>query len=160
MSNINPKPNIPTKGDVKTVKPLTLTKPELIQFPHEEAYEFERQIRQADSEHPATSPGIEPIPIPETLVRSITGPRPVYKNIDCIGVRFVFKYETGNPEVLHIYARHLVTAEDAIGIFFGSDPVWNDERKRFENYSDTHGLYWFWCNEKKKVIMVTSCFKR
>ncbi len=163
MSRIKPKLNIPMMRDVKTVKPLILTKPELIQLPHEEVYVFERQITQADKEHQATS-GIEPISVPQESVLYITGPRPVYKNIDFNDYRFVFKYETGNPEMLHIYARHLVTAEDAIGIFFSYDPIRNEQWNRFETYSETHGLYWRWCkkseNEKKKVVMVISCFKR
>ena len=188
MSSIKSKLNSLTKRDIKIVqsgsnrnrvnsaayemkskedsvifkaKSLTLTKPQIIPLRHEEAYIFEHQIAQADKEHEATS-GIEPVPIPQESVMGITGPRPIYKHIDFNDFRFVFKSETENPEMLHIYARHLVTAEDAIGIFFSYDPVWNAEWKRFETYSNTHGLYWFWCNQtkKKKVVMVISCFKR
>jgi hypothetical protein len=161
MSRIKSKHNIPMTRDVKIVQSLTLTKPELIQLPHEETYLFERQVTQADKEHQATS-GIEPIPVPQESVLCITGPRPVYKNIDFNDYRFVFKYETGNPDMLYIYARHLVTADDAIGIFFSYDPIRNEQWNRFETYSETHGLYWRWCNEnnkKKKVVMVISCFK-
>ena len=175
MSRIKSKLNIPKKHDVKTAqvgphikdgvifKVKSLTKPKPIMLPHEEAYLFERQITQADKEHAATS-GIEPIPVPQESVLCITGPRGVYKQIDFNDYRFVFKYETGNPEMLHIYARHRVTPDDAIGIFFTYDPVWNEKWARFETYSKTHGLFWYWCNkkknEKKKVVMVISCFER
>ena len=35
-------------------------------------------------------------------------------------------------EMLHIYARHVPTPEDAIDTFFRGETVWNAERHRFE----------------------------
>jgi hypothetical protein len=35
--------------------------------------------------------------------------------------------------------------------FFSQDPVWNERYKRFETYSETHGLYWFWRDDHKKA---------
>jgi hypothetical protein len=38
------------------------------------------------------------------------------------GFRFVFKTDPADPDMLHIYARHLTTVEDAIETFFAGDP--------------------------------------
>lgn len=64
-----------------------------------------------------------------------------------------------DPHILHIYARHLTTIDDALDVYFESKPKWNDQFERYENYSETHGLYWFWLDEPQKVIMVISCFR-
>jgi hypothetical protein len=76
------------------------------------------------------------------------------------GVTFVFKMDEVNPEILHIYARHLTTIDDAVGVFFDdSNPVWNITYERYENYNDTHGLYWFWLDKPNRVVMVVTCFR-
>lgn len=82
-----------------------------------------------------------------------------YKQVEESGIRFVFKYDDDAPDLLHIYARHLTTIDDALDTFFdGSGEVWNEERRRFETYSETHGLFWFWL-EEEHVVMVISCFR-
>lgn len=76
------------------------------------------------------------------------------------GVRFIFRIEPGH-DVLHIYARHLTTPVDAIRTFFAGHPertVWNEQHRRFETYTDTHGLFWFWRDEGR-TVMVISCFR-
>ncbi|MBI4495117.1 MAG: hypothetical protein HY690_20270 [Chloroflexi bacterium] len=75
------------------------------------------------------------------------------------GIRFVFKRDLADPELLHIYARHLTTQEEAIATFFAAEPTWNEERRRFETRSDTHVLFWIWL-ERGIVVMIISCFRR
>lgn len=74
------------------------------------------------------------------------------------GIRFVFKRDTDDPEVLHIYARHLTTVEEAISTFFAGQTVFNEQRKRFETFSSTHGLFWFWLKQGTEVMVIT-CFR-
>lgn len=82
-----------------------------------------------------------------------------YENFEEGGIRFVFKYDEDAPELLHIYARHLTSVEDAVDTFFdGTTETWNAARSRFETYSNTHGLFWFWI-EEERVVMVVSCFR-
>ncbi len=72
---------------------------------------------------------------------------------------FYFKFDDTVPELLHIYARHMTEPSDAVKTFFTSVPKWNEKRRRFENYSQTHGIFWFWINEEQKEIMIVTCFK-
>lgn len=76
------------------------------------------------------------------------------------GLVFVFAYDDADPEILHIYARHLVSPGAAIDTFFegADDTTWNERRNRFETYSADHGLFWFWL-ETERVVMVISCFR-
>lgn len=74
------------------------------------------------------------------------------------GIRFVFKRDADAPELLHIYARHLTTAEDAISTFFAGRTTWNNERKRFETMSSTHGLFWVWLKQGMEAMVIT-CFR-
>ena len=82
----------------------------------------------------------------------------MYKRLRANDVVFVFKYDDVDPSILHIFSRHLATPEDAIDTFFSGTPAWNAERQRFETTSETHGLYWFWL-EENKTVMVISCFR-
>ncbi len=75
------------------------------------------------------------------------------------GTKFVFKMDSVDPDLLHIYARHLTTIDDALDVFFNSAARWNLRFQRFENYTDTHGLFWFWLDESKEVVMIVSCFR-
>lgn len=85
---------------------------------------------------------------------------PRYRRVRENGVAFVFKTDDDDPDLLHIYARHLTTIDDALDVFF--DPAASETRNaahdRFERYSATHGLFWFWLDEPKKVVMVITCF--
>lgn len=71
---------------------------------------------------------------------------------------FVFKIEDDQPDMLHIWARHLKTENDAIRIWLEGTDTWNAENNRFETTLDSEHLYWFWL-EEDKVIMVISCFE-
>ena len=70
-----------------------------------------------------------------------------------------FRYDTVDPSILHIYARHLTSIDDALDVFFDTEPKWNEEYERFENYSVTHGLFWFWKNEERKIVVIITCFR-
>lgn len=82
-----------------------------------------------------------------------------YKRVAEQGYTFLFKYDSVDPSLLHIYARHLTTIDDALDVFFDTVPTWNPDRQRFEDYSDTHGLYWFWLDERNREVMVVTCFR-
>jgi len=86
-------------------------------------------------------------------------PRYIRRTDPTTGIAFVFKTDPAAPDMLHIYARHLTTAEDAMTTFReGEPPVWDATHRRFETYTATHGLYWFWL-EPGSVVMVVSCFR-
>jgi hypothetical protein len=83
---------------------------------------------------------------------------PKYKQVREQGIRFLFKYDDAAPDLLHIFARHLMEIDDALDLFFDTKPEWNEAYERFENYSETAGLYWFWL-EEGNAVMVISCFR-
>ena len=82
-----------------------------------------------------------------------------YRALGCRGHTFVFKTDPADAAKFHIVARHLTPPEDAIRVFFEAAVTrWNRQHDRFESYTDTHGLYWFWRDEARRVAMVISCF--
>lgn len=76
------------------------------------------------------------------------------------GVTFVFKTDDDDPSLLHIFARHLTSIDDALDVYFddSATQTWNATNQRFERHSRTHGLYWFWLDEPGQVVMVITCF--
>ena len=61
----------------------------------------------------------------------------------------------------YIFARHRKLEEDAIRIWFTPvDWRWNKDHRRFESWTETEGLYWFWIDEAAEVVMIISCFDR
>lgn len=83
---------------------------------------------------------------------------PRYTNYTAEGIAFVFKYDAVAPDLLHIYARHLTSPDDAISTFFTAEAKWNAEHKRYENYSTTHAVYWYWIKQDS-VVMIVTCFR-
>jgi hypothetical protein len=81
-----------------------------------------------------------------------------YLNLRSGGITFVFKYESDQPGMLHIFARHLKEPDDAIYIFFNGETSWNSAQGLWETILDSEGLWWYWIDESKKVMMVVSCF--
>lgn len=83
-----------------------------------------------------------------------------YQRVRENGITFVFKYDDDDPSLLHIFARHLTSIDDALDVFFdpGATELWNDVHRRYERQSTTHGLYWFWIDEAGRVAMVVTCF--
>ncbi len=86
-----------------------------------------------------------------------------FKKVRDRGHGFVFKYDADDPTILHNFARHLTTEQDAIDTFVDAQAsasrIWNEECQRFEQHSTTHGLYWFWLDEAGRDVMVISCFR-
>ncbi len=83
-----------------------------------------------------------------------------YRRVRGHGIVFYLKYDDENPELLHIFVRHLADADDALDVFFDPDrqDTWNPERQRWESRSATHELYWMWLEEGRKVLVIT-CFR-
>ena len=74
------------------------------------------------------------------------------------GIKFLFKFDEQALDLLHIYARHLTSPKDAVATFFEGQTTWNEQLERFETYSTSHCVYWFWL-KKDKDVMIVSCFK-
>ncbi len=83
-----------------------------------------------------------------------------YRRVRENGITFVFKYDDDDPTLLHIFARHLTTIDDALDVYFDPDVAhtFNTRFNRYESYNATHGLFWFWIDESARVVMVISCF--
>ena len=63
-----------------------------------------------------------------------------------------------SPGVLHVVARHGMSENDAIEVFFEGNSIWNDRRQRFENRLDQRVLYWAWLHgEPDGTVIVLSC---
>jgi hypothetical protein len=77
------------------------------------------------------------------------------------GITFLFKFDEGAPDLLHIWVRHATTIPEALDTFFdpAAHTVWNDARRRFESTSATHVLHWFWLEENVRVMVIT-CWRR
>ncbi len=75
------------------------------------------------------------------------------------GLRFDFKCEPAQPSLLHIFVRHGTSPQEAVDTFFEGETTWEEEHKRFETFTGTHGLYWAW-REQGAVVLVISCFRR
>ncbi len=85
-----------------------------------------------------------------------------YKHVSAQGYRFLFATDPADPEMLHIYARHLTTVEDALRTWFdeASVDVWNEERNRWETHNAGHMLYWNWLEgEENETVVVISCYE-
>ena len=74
------------------------------------------------------------------------------------GLIFRFAYDDADPELLHIYARHVTTPEDAIRTFFTGHTEWDAAHARFETRSETHTLTWFWV-VPNSVVQVLTCMR-
>lgn len=72
---------------------------------------------------------------------------------------FFFKHELTQPDLLHIYVRHLTTPADAIQAFFTGTTYWNKTRQRMETTAEHHTVYWFWLEQEAKKVMIITCFK-
>lgn len=70
------------------------------------------------------------------------------------GVTFFFSFDPDDETMLHIFARHTKTAEDAIRAWFGGMPEWNEQHSRYNGVEVT----WFWINEARRLVQVISCY--
>jgi hypothetical protein len=79
--------------------------------------------------------------------------------VEAGGERFRFYYDLEAPDELHITRQHGTAPEDAIGAFFnGETGPWDEGRKRFHTFTNTHGLFWTRHGHDNSVIVI-SCFK-
>jgi hypothetical protein len=69
--------------------------------------------------------------------------------------------DEADPTILHIYARHLTTIDDALRVWFNPDVEdhWNERHQRFEVETDTHILYWTWLTPNERVLIIT-CLRK
>lgn len=87
--------------------------------------------------------------------------RRAYVEVEVQGQRFRLYFDTDEPGVLHIYARHGMTAADAAALFFEGERTWNDERRRFESHLGRCVLYWAWLHGREDgIVLVLSCFEK
>lgn len=86
---------------------------------------------------------------------------PRYERVEADGFTFLFAYDTTDPELLHIYARHLTTIDDALDVWFddATEDVWDEKYERFETVGQHHVLYWTWVDPQRRVLII-SCFRR
>lgn len=75
------------------------------------------------------------------------------------GYTFFFKFDPIQPDLLHIFVRHLTTIENAISTFFESDPIYNNQYNRYENRTYDYTIYWNWINKTDKKVIIITCFK-
>jgi hypothetical protein len=86
---------------------------------------------------------------------------PRYRSVQADGFVFLFAYDIDDPTLLHIYARHLTTIDDALRVWFdpAAEDVWNETYERVESQNDTHLLLWKWLTDGKRVLIIT-CMTR
>jgi hypothetical protein len=86
---------------------------------------------------------------------------PRYRDVRAEGLVFLFAHDDDDPELLHIFARHLTTIDDALRVWFDStvEDDWNETYERFEVKTKTHVLYWKWLTEGERILIIT-CFTR
>jgi hypothetical protein len=88
---------------------------------------------------------------------------PRYRRVRREEITFLFAYDQTDPSLLHIFARHLTTIEDALQVWFDdrAEDVWNEAKQRFETRGETHVLYWTWLDESRPdTVLIISCFSR
>lgn len=79
------------------------------------------------------------------------------------GITFLFATDEVDPDLLHIFARHMMSPEQAIDAWFNYDEEhWNEQFSRFESWwwqpnGWAIAVYWFW-RKKDDVVVVISCF--
>ena len=88
-------------------------------------------------------------------------PRRRTTEVEREGITFVFTHDSDDPDLLHIYARHLATIADALRVWFdqAAEEEWNERYRRWETHGRTHVLYWTWLVPESRVLIIT-CFRR
>lgn len=73
------------------------------------------------------------------------------------GITFLFKNDDRGTAT-YISSENGVSPEEALETFFSGDSRWNAEQSRFETYTGSHGLFWYWLQKGKTVVVIT-CFR-
>ena len=75
------------------------------------------------------------------------------------GLSFYFGYQRDQPDRLHVDVRG-VSVEVAVTTYLeGTLQGWDDEYRRFETRTSTHGIYWTKYHQQEGHILVISCFE-
>ena len=81
--------------------------------------------------------------------------------VEVNGQRFRLYFDTDETGTLHIDARHGMTAEDAVALFFEGERSSNKQRRRFESRLGQRALYWAWLHgQENGTVLVLSCFEK
>jgi len=84
-----------------------------------------------------------------------------YVEVEVQAQRFRLYFDADEPGVLHIYARHGMTAAAAAALFFEGECSWNEARRRFESRLGRRVLYWAWLHAQEHgTVLVLSCFEK
>lgn len=84
-----------------------------------------------------------------------------YVEVEARGQRFRLYFDADVAGVLHIVARHGMTAADAATLFFEGNRNWNATRQRFESRLGRRVLYWPWLHGYEGgTVLVLSCFEK
>jgi len=73
------------------------------------------------------------------------------------GLRIAFRTDRDAPELLHIWARHTTTVEDAITCVLEGTTTFNFNRRRFDSVNQTHLVTWL---IGTRQIIVLTCIRR
>ena len=87
---------------------------------------------------------------------------PRYRAVRREGFTFLFAYDATDPSLLHIFARHMTSIEDALRVWFdpNAEDVWDERHQRFESRGETHVLLWTWRAGSEDTVLIISCFTR
>ena len=82
--------------------------------------------------------------------------------VESDGYTFYFLYDRNRADELHISRRIGIDVEIAIDTFFDGTHNEDSRHRRFECYTETHGVYWTWLHgdaTSTNVLMI-SCFRQ
>jgi hypothetical protein len=83
-----------------------------------------------------------------------------FVEIEANDQRFRLYFDRDQSGVLHIHARHGMTAEDAVALFYEGKRDWNEQRRRFESRLGQRVLFWTWLYGREGgTVIVLSCFE-
>jgi len=87
---------------------------------------------------------------------------PRYRAVRRQGFTFLFAYDETDSTLLHIFARHLTTLEDALTVWFDptAEDTWHEQYERFESRGENHILLWTWRAGSDDTVLIISCFTR
>ena len=84
---------------------------------------------------------------------------PKQRKVTVGGISFYFAYDSTDPNLLHIFARHLKTPDEAIRAWFRGQPEWNEIHSRFHSRAQGTEVTWFWIDEARRMVQIISCYE-